>query len=71
MLEPLVGAVRVRRIDVHHRRVGPAGDALLREDATDGRALRLQEVGILLFCTFDDVRCFGFGFRQDRVTDFF
>src|SRR5690606_25794793 len=39
VLHPLVGAVRMRRLGMHHRRVGPAGRALLRDRRGDRQTL--------------------------------
>ena len=46
MLQPQVRAVRVRRVHVHHRGVGPAGGAFLRHRAGDRLLLRLQQVDL-------------------------
>src|SRR3954452_23841045 len=46
VLEPLVGAVRVLDLGVHHRRVGPARGPLLGEGAGDRRVLADQQVDL-------------------------
>ena len=44
MVEPHVGAVGVRCVNVHHRRVGPTGRPFGRDDASDGLTTSHKQV---------------------------